>query len=96
MSKNNSNYWLGPAGILIPNSINEVPCLDNINTFYCTGFSTELLWNYDNKKPYTVNEYRAKFAERRRGKWYWKSDKISNNQKNEAIRKCNILKMLNN
>lgn len=75
MPKNNSKYWKGPAGVLIPNSINEVPCLDNINTCFRSGFSTEQ-WNQDDRKPYTVYQYRKKFAEHRRGKWYWKIDEI--------------------
>lgn len=69
--------WVGPANIIIPLSVKTVPSIDKCNrtTFTILDgevhvFSTEML---SDAVPYTVDEYRNKFAEKKSdGKWYWK------------------------
>ena len=63
------DYWQGPVDVLVPNYIDEVPCLDNINTMLKDGSCTEL--DGISIEPYTVESYREKFAEYKNGKWFW-------------------------
>ena len=74
MTFNKKNYWQGPANIMVPNYIDEVPCLDNVNTMIKSGSCTELGGPFPN--PYTVKSYRQKFAEYKDGQWIWKTTEI--------------------
>ena len=55
-----NNYWLGPFGIRIPNTINEVKEHDLCNTRYKNGSHTEMTWDFKNEL--TEAEYKLRFT----------------------------------
>ncbi len=65
-------YWQGPAGVLVPNSVNMVRCLDRVNWVRKDGSMTEM---FSLMSPYTEQEYCAENARNiHSSNYYWKSD----------------------
>lgn len=65
----NGKFWQY-YGINIPDNIASVPSLDRVNTYYKSGFETEL---FGLCEPYTINEYQSKYSIIGiDGKLYWK------------------------
>ena len=68
-------YWIGPADVRIPQHITSVIALDGYND--CSpssdGEFEETEQDSDDFTPYTIAEYRNKFAVLNAdGFWYWK------------------------
>ena len=59
---NTQDYWIGPHGMLVPNTIKDVMDEDCCNTLYDDGSVTEM---GSNIVPLTKEEYLAKYAEKR-------------------------------
>lgn len=65
-----SNYWRGPYGIWIPNSINSVKAEDGGNTLYKNGGCTEM--GVINPKM-TEEIYKEKYAKQDGIWWFYKN-----------------------
>lgn len=67
-------YWIGPAGVLIPKTIRTVPALDGFNTVtyheYGTSTTNMLVSSSLSEKAYK-RTYAVKNAD---GYWYYKTN----------------------
>ncbi len=64
------SYWVGPAGVLIPNDIECVTAIDGCNNICKNGGGTHNWVPIEHR--YTEKSYREKYAECREGVYYWK------------------------
>lgn len=65
-------YWIGPFGVKIPTTIDEVVSVDRCNRVFQNGGSTQMYLQIFH--PYTESEYKEKYATFNvdDGCWYWK------------------------
>lgn len=66
-----TGYWVGPHGVLVPNSVEWVTDVDGVNEVDRHGSCTEMA----SLDPYpTPDEYRAQYAalDPATGNWYYK------------------------
>lgn len=77
---NNDGFWIGPYGVLIPNSIDSVVASDGGNTRFKTGGETEMGIFRD--PPMNETIYKEKYAILDdNGKYYYKISRVNNNSK---------------
>lgn len=67
-----SRYWIGPHGVLVPESCLYVTAADGYNRHHRDGGVTELI--RENAVPPTRQQWLEHYAERRNGAWYWICD----------------------
>lgn len=66
----NSDYWIGPYGIRVPNSVERVRAADGSNSRYKDGSETEMAV----RNSITEDKYKSLYAELRDdGFWYYKN-----------------------
>lgn len=70
-NKITTGYWLGPANVLVPDSISEVVDFDQCNMVDRDGQTTEM--ECDDNNVLSVEEYRNKYAiyNTTDGFWYY-------------------------
>lgn len=66
-----NEYWIGPYGILIPDTIKSVIDIDGINTIYKDGSSTEIS---NGGKVISEQIYKDRYTiyNSDDGKWYYR------------------------
>ena len=69
---NDSKYWEGPYGVLVPLDVKRVVADDGHNTLYQDGSQTER--GIIRSEPYGEKEYKEEHATYNsgNGKWYYK------------------------
>lgn len=68
------NYWIGPYGIKIPQTIKFVISEDGTN--YCFSDGSQTVFNYRTTKYMDEMKYKKKYAHQKDGQWYWKRSKM--------------------
>ena len=67
-NSDNTDFWLGPYGIRVPNSVQWITDADGGNTLYKRGGSTEMYC----PNPPTEEEYKKKYCTLGiNGYYYW-------------------------
>jgi len=69
---NPQTHWVGPYGMLVPNSVNMVTATDGFNTRYKDGGETEM--GMLNPPKMDKNIYLSKYAEFRGGQYHYKQE----------------------
>ncbi|BCS82815.1 hypothetical protein QLL95_gp0326 [Cotonvirus japonicus] len=89
--------WVGPYGVLVPNSIDNVVAEDGYNTLYKDGSETEKFCL--NAEPMSSTIYRAKYAiyNETDGLWYHKTiEKIEEFEELEEFKELEEIENLKN
>lgn len=74
---NNQLYWIGPYGILVPQSIDDVVDEDGVNILYKNGTKTKLCANFSTMNSMSYKTKYAKF-DMLNGHWIYKSNNTNN------------------